>query len=74
MIGGTAAAFMIFLLPGLLLMNAAIMKATVSYTSLSQVGRGSQGRGLGPELCYSMLFDVCTLCSARATVVIMCNS
>jgi hypothetical protein len=27
------------LLPGLLLMNAAIIKATASYASLSQVGR-----------------------------------
>jgi sodium-coupled neutral amino acid transporter 7/8 len=37
MIGGTAASFMIFFLPGLLLMNAAIIKHTYSYTSLSQL-------------------------------------
>jgi hypothetical protein len=37
MIGGTAASFMIFFLPGLLLMNAAIIKHTHSYTSLSQL-------------------------------------
>eukprot|EP00775_Hariotina_reticulata_P008954 gene8954-9130_t len=37
MIGGTAASFMIFFLPGLLLMNAAIIKRTVSYGSLSQM-------------------------------------
>jgi sodium-coupled neutral amino acid transporter 7/8 len=37
MIGGTAASFMIFFLPGLLLMNAAIIKHTQSYTNLSQL-------------------------------------
>mgnify|MGYP001810249516 CR=1 FL=1 len=35
MIGGTAASFMIFFLPGLLLMNGAIIKHTYSCTSLS---------------------------------------
>jgi len=37
MIGGTAASFMIFFLPGILLMNAAIIKRTTSYGSLSQM-------------------------------------
>lgn len=39
MIGGTAASFMIFFLPGLLLMNAAIIKHTASFTNLSQLVR-----------------------------------
>ncbi|KAF6257139.1 transmembrane amino acid transporter protein-domain-containing protein [Scenedesmus sp. NREL 46B-D3] len=37
MIGGTAASFMIFFLPGLLLMNAAIIKHTHSCNSLSEL-------------------------------------
>lgn len=43
MVGGTAASAMIFLLPGLLLMNAAIIKATTSYATFSQVC-GKKGR------------------------------
>lgn len=35
MIGGTAASFMIFFLPGLLLIDAAIIKHTTSYDSIS---------------------------------------
>lgn len=38
MIGGTAASFMIFFLPGLLLMNAAIIKHATSYANLSSSG------------------------------------
>lgn len=41
MIGGTAASFMIFFLPGLLLMNGAIIKHTYSCTSLSALVRGA---------------------------------
>jgi hypothetical protein len=44
MIGGTAASFMIFFLPGLLLMNAAIIKHTHSCTSLSQLVSRAVGR------------------------------
>lgn len=39
MIGGTAASFMIFCLPGLLLMNAAIIKASASTTQLDALVR-----------------------------------
>eukprot|EP00878_Enallax_costatus_P011109 GHUV01011602.1.p1 GENE.GHUV01011602.1~~GHUV01011602.1.p1 ORF type:complete len:461 (+),score=81.03 GHUV01011602.1:314-1696(+) len=45
MIGGTAASFMIFFLPGLLLMNAAIIKHTSSYANLE-----------GMEVSYRLRF------------------
>lgn len=51
MIGGTAASFMIFFLPGLLLMNAAIIKRTVSYGSLSQMVRTNYIRAGSLNLC-----------------------
>ena len=35
MVGGTAASFMIFFLPGMLLMNAAIVKESASQTDLA---------------------------------------
>lgn len=45
LIGGTAASFMIFFLPGLLLMNAAIIKHTSSYASLSQLAGEDEADG-----------------------------
>jgi len=55
MIGGTAAAFMIFLLPGLLLMNAAIMKATVSYSSLSQLVPDNEAEETSSQMSTPLL-------------------
>eukprot|EP00879_Flechtneria_rotunda_P005871 GHRR01006177.1.p1 GENE.GHRR01006177.1~~GHRR01006177.1.p1 ORF type:complete len:198 (+),score=52.31 GHRR01006177.1:3314-3907(+) len=43
MLGGTAASLMIFCLPGLLLMNAAIIKHTNSFTDLSQLADEEPG-------------------------------
>lgn len=53
MIGGTAASFMIFFLPGLLLMNAAIIKHTVSYADLSQLVRNMPAVGNTPAVSSS---------------------
>lgn len=38
MVGGTAASYMIFFLPGMLLINAAIVKRTASMANLEEVG------------------------------------
>lgn len=38
MVGGTAASYMIFFLPGLLLINAAIVKRTASLANLAEEG------------------------------------
>eukprot|EP00877_Chromochloris_zofingiensis_P003558 jgi/Chrzof1/13202/Cz07g24080.t1 len=43
LIGGTAASFMIFFLPGLLLMNAAIIKQTNSFSNLEQLDAAEVG-------------------------------
>ncbi len=39
MVGGTAASYMIFFLPGLLLINAAIVKRTASLANLAEEGQ-----------------------------------
>lgn len=51
LIGGTAATFMIFLLPGLLCWNAAVIKATASVASLSHLpgAGGESGDEAGPS-------------------------
>ncbi|KAF8059975.1 slc38a7 [Scenedesmus sp. PABB004] len=48
-IGGTAACFMIFFLPGLLLMNAAIIKHTASSADLTALDAGSEASPYPPS-------------------------
>ncbi|BDA50337.1 Putative sodium-coupled neutral amino acid transporter 7 [Coccomyxa sp. Obi] len=43
MVGGTAASYMIFFLPGLLLINAAIVKRTASMANLAEEGQEGNG-------------------------------
>ena len=52
MVGGTAASYMIFFLPGLLLVNAAIVKHSASSQNLA--ARGSQVRRLLAPGCRCM--------------------
>ena len=50
MVGGTAASFMIFFLPGLLLINAAIVKRSAEVWHLPVLERRSATLNLNPKI------------------------
>ena len=64
MVGGTAASYMIFFLPGMLLLNAAIVKKTASMADL-------QGAEVSPPLWTCWLSSPKSLCPAVVHVLIM---